>query len=187
MVLAGFYSIDNDDVKARRVMQMASKVLSTRMVKKIREEEQLVYSISASSSPAVAFPGFGLFIAGAPTEPAKADALAREIDAMFAEFAEEGPTDEEIQIARRQMANSLEKDMREPAFWTRQLSDMTYRGTDLADVVGDPDAYQTIGASDVKGAFGTHYTDDSRIIVTVKPTDSEAKDVENGAAAEQKK
>lgn len=186
MVLGGFYSINATDVKGRREMQMASKVLTTRMVKKIREEDQLVYSIAASSSPAVAFPGFGLFIAGAPTEPSKVQALAKEIDEMFAEFAKNGPTDEEMEVARKQMANSLDEEMREPGFWVRQLSDMTYRGTNLADTVADPEAYQSMGASDVKGAFGSLYSEDSRIIVTVKPTDSEAKQVESAAGAEKK-
>ena len=185
MVLAGFYSVNASDVKGRREMQMASKVLTTRMVKKIREEDQLVYSIAASSSPAVAFPGFGLFIAGAPTEPAKVQDLARELDGMFVEFAKDGPTDEEMEVARKQMANSLDEEMREPGFWVRQLSDMTYRGTNLADTVGDPEAYQSMGASDVKGAFGSLYSEDTRIIVSVKPTDSEAKQVE-GAAGDKK-
>ncbi len=97
----------------------------------------------------------------------------------------EPPTDEEMDVARKQMANSLDEEMREPGFWVRQLSDMTYRGTDLADTVGDPEAYQSMGASDVKGAFGSLYSEDTRIIVSVKPTDSEAKQVE-GAAGDKK-
>jgi zinc protease len=187
MVVAGFYGVDGTDVQGRRRMQLASKVLSSRMITRLREEQQLVYSISASSSPAAAFPGFGLFMAASLTEPAKAQALADAIDAMFAEFAQDGPTKEEVEVARKQMANSLDENMREPRFWLGQLSDLTYRGIDLADVVADPEAYQTITAADIKNAFGTCYTDDSRIIVSVKPRDSEAKQVEDAAAAEEKK
>ncbi len=39
------------------------------MIQRVREKEQLVYSISANSQPGSAYPGFGVFVAGAPTAP----------------------------------------------------------------------------------------------------------------------
>src|SRR5439155_24062129 len=74
-VFAGFFGTDLSNVRDTRLLNLAARVLSTRMTKIIREERQLVYSIDASSEPAVVYPGFGLFAAFAPTDPDKAPKL----------------------------------------------------------------------------------------------------------------
>lgn len=171
MVMSGFYGVDLDDVRDVRLMRMASQILSTRMIKQIREEEQLVYGIRAFSQPAQTIPGFGFFGAGAPTEPAKAPKLAAAIDEMFAQFAENGPTEEEITVAKGQIANSLDETMKEPGYWTGELSDLVYRGTKLDDINNDPAAFQAITATEVRDAFRKYYTPDNAIRITVMPVE----------------
>src|SRR5262245_3539160 len=102
-VFAGFFGVDLPNVRDTRLLNVASRVLTTRMTKTIREEKQLVYSIGASSEPAIIYPGFGFFAAVAPTDPGKARMLAVAVEDMYAEFAKDGPTDDELAVAKRQM------------------------------------------------------------------------------------
>lgn len=66
------------------------------MTSEIREKRQLVYSIRPRSVPGDVFPGYGMFFAAAPTDPAKADELADAINEMYSAFANSGPTQEVI-------------------------------------------------------------------------------------------
>lgn len=156
MALSGFFGAEYESVRDARLLNAAARILSTRMIKTIREERQLVYSISATSSAAVEFPGYGTFTAYSSTAPAKVDALLAAIDAMYAAFAESGPTPEEMDTLRRQMANTLDERMREPSHWSRAISTMTYRGASLDDVVREPDDYQAMTAAEIREAFARY-------------------------------
>lgn len=169
IVLDGFFGPDIQNVRDVRLMQMASRLLSTRMVKTVREEKQLVYSISAASQPAAEYPGYGLFLATAPTDPSKTAALAETLEQMYSEFAKSGPTDEELATARVQFANQLAETMKEPPFWLARLSTLTYRGLNLDDTMAAPDAYQAFTAKEVQEAFGRYYLPERRFRISVKP------------------
>jgi zinc protease len=146
------------------------------MIKRVREEEQLVYGISASSQPATAYPGFGIFAAVAPTDPAKADTLAERVPEMFGAFAAEGPTAEEMEVAKKQVANELDEAVREPGYWTGVLSDLAYRGTKLDEVVAAPEAFAALTAEEVREAFARYFSPKTRFEVTLRPTASPAAD-----------
>jgi predicted Zn-dependent peptidase len=151
---------------------MAARVLSTRMNAVLREEKRLVYSIGASSQPAREYPGFGLFTARAPTDPAKAEALAEAVSDMYAAFAQDGPSEEEMAVAKRQIANQLDQFMKEPDFWVNWLSTLDYRGLSLDDLVAAPADYQGITAGEVRGAFARYNAPTARfrfIVTTVDP------------------
>jgi zinc protease len=169
LVLAGFYGADAENLPDTRRLGMASRIMTTRFIKKIREEDQLVYSISATNQPGRAVPGFGLFFAAAPTEPHKVPALAARLDEMYGEFAKGGPTEEELEVGKKQMANTFDEQMKEPRFWDSMISDMDYRARKLDDVVNGPAYYQAMTASDVKDAFAKYYSDKTKLRVVVQP------------------
>ncbi|MFO0838062.1 MAG: insulinase family protein [Phycisphaerae bacterium] len=166
---SGFYAADETNVPDVRALSMAARVLSTRMVKEVREDAQLVYSISAGQRPASTYPGFGTFSAAAPTEPGKVPALIEKLASMYATFAKDGPTEDELAVARKQMANTYEEQMRDPGYWLRRLDQLTFRGANLDDVVGEPAAMQALTAEQVKAAFAKYYSPQNAIIVTVTP------------------
>lgn len=178
-VLSGFYGADQTNREDARALGMAARILSTRMVTEVREKEQLVYSIGASSRGATTFPGFGVFSASAPTQPAKTQLLVDKLAAMYAEFAKNGPTDEEIDIAKKQMANTFEEQLKEPAYWSGRIDLMTYQGTNLDDVVKEPEAYQSMTAKQVKDVFAKYYAPANAIVVVVKPENTNASDEED--------
>ena len=148
---------------------MASRVLSTRMVKEVREEAQLVYSIGASSRAGSTYPGFGVFSASAPTEPGKTAALTAKLASMFETFAKEGPTEDELSIAKKQMAVTYEEQMRDPSYWSGRLSQLTFRGRSLDEIIAEPQSYQEMTAKQVKDAFAKYWSKDNSITVVVKP------------------
>lgn len=168
-VLDGFIGTDAQNIRDTRLLGMAARIMSTRMVKTIREEKQLVYSISAASRPAVEYPGFGLFAAQAPTDPSKGAALAAALEEMYGAFAKAGPTEEEMTVAKKQMANLFSEQMKEPDFWMGRLSAIDYRGLKLQDIVDGPAAYQAMTAKDVQDAFARYYQPERRVRFVVTP------------------
>ncbi len=173
-VMSGFYGADQANREDVRALNMASRILSTRMVTEVREKEQLVYSIGAASRPATAYPGFGVFSATAPTDPHKAKPLIDKLASMYAEFAANGPTEEEMVVARKQMANTFDEQLKEPGYWMGRIDQMTWQGTKLDDVVAEPAAYQAITAKQVKDAFAKYYDPRNAIVVVVKPSEGVA-------------
>jgi zinc protease len=170
-VLAGFFGADLRDVRDTRLLNVASRVLTTRMTKSIREERQLVYSIGASSEPAVVYPGFGLFAAIAPTDPGKAPALATAIEEMFADFAKDGPTSDELAVAKKQMANLLDETFKTPNFWLNRLSTLDYRALGLDDLLDAPAQYERFTAREIQEAFARYDRPAARFrfIITPRP------------------
>jgi len=169
MVRMGSFGPDWGSVDDRRKLNMASQILTSRMIKRIREQEQLVYGIGVRVSPSMAFKGYGLITASATTDPEKATRLAEVVHEMMSEFAKSGPTDEEMHIARGQIANLLDEQMREPMFWEMNLDDMTLRGTSLDDVNAGITPYDDFTADEIRDAVARYYSDDARFSVIVRP------------------
>jgi zinc protease len=174
-VLSGFYGANESDVMDTRALNMAARILSTRMVKEVREDAQLVYSIGANSRSASTYPGFGVFSASAPTEPGKAAPLVEKLAAMYETFAHDGPTEDELGVARKQMANTLRDQLREPGYWSGRLDRMTFRGASLDDIVADAEVYQTLTAAQIRDTFARYYSKPNSIVVVVKPTEQASK------------
>jgi zinc protease len=168
-VFAGFFGTDLANVRDTRLLNVAARVLSTRMTKTIREDKQLVYSIGASSEPAIVFPGFGLFASAAPTDPAEATALSSAVEDMFAEFARTGPTADELAVAKKQMANLLDEVLKAPDFWSGRVGTLDYRGTRLDDLLDARAQYEQFTAEDVRDAFARYDRPDARISVVITP------------------
>lgn len=169
VVSVGMYGTDGSNLRDARVLSMAGQVLSTRMIRRVREAEQLVYSIRAVSVPSEAYPGFGLFYAASPTEPAKAERLVAVLREMLSEFAEKGPTQDEIDVARGQILNTLEERMREPAFWQDALGEMSYRGVTLDDVLREPAEFASFTKEQVHEVFRRYHKPEAMLTFVVTP------------------
>jgi zinc protease len=168
-VYSGFYGADENNRKDVRALNMASRILSTRMVKQVREEAQLVYSIGAQNRPGSTFPGFGAFSASAPTDPEKSAALVAKLSSMYEAFAKDGPTQDEMEVARKQYATTYSEQLKEPAFWLGRLGQLTFRGITLDELAEEPQAYQELSPAEVQAAFGKYYSRDNSMVVVVRP------------------
>ncbi|HSF02109.1 MAG TPA: insulinase family protein, partial [Solirubrobacterales bacterium] len=168
-VLDGFFGADVQDVRESRLLILAARVLSTRMNRTLREDRQLVYSIGAFSRPGQAYPGFGRVAAQAPTDPARAEALADAIEEMFAAFAAQGPTEAELVVAKQQIANLLGEIMPTPDFWKERLATLEYRGLSLDDIARIAADYQRFTAEEVRAAFARYHEPASRFRLVILP------------------
>jgi len=169
VVLDGFFGADAKNVRDTGLLALASRVLSTRMNRIVREQRQLVYSIAASSRPGGEYPGYGLFAAQAPTDPGKTEPLAAVIEELYTAFAKEGPTEEEMRVARGQIDNVLAEALAGPDLWVDRLATLDYRGARLDDIVTARQRYAAMTAAEVREAFARYYTPETRIRVVVKP------------------
>jgi zinc protease len=169
VVLGGFYGPDATDTPNVRRMSMAERIISTRMNKQLREDEQLVYSIGASTYPGWPYQGFGMFFAAAPTQPEKVGKLVERIEQMLTEFGEKGITSEELDVAKKQAHNALDEQVKEPSYWSGVMDLMTLQQTKLDDVVGESGAIDAMTADDVMQSFRSFHKPENRISVVVKP------------------
>ncbi len=168
-VMNGFYGADQSNLADSRALSIAARIISTRMVKEVREEAQLVYSIGASSRAATTYPGFGVFGASATCQPAKAKPLADKLASMYAAFAKDGPTADEMEVAKKQMANTYDEQLRDPSYWSRRVQQSTFRGQSMDEILSEPAAFQEMTPEQVKAAFAKYAKPDGAISVVVMP------------------
>jgi zinc protease len=168
IVYSGFISCDALDPE-RRPLSLATQIITVRMIERIRKQEQLVYSIGCSNTPGRSLPGTGTISASAPTDPQNADKLAQTILEMLREFADKGPSEDELATAKKQIANRLESQMKEPSFWMAQIEDMAYRGRPIDDLKQLPGIYQTFTVDQVRDAMRKYVKDDRMMCYEVIP------------------
>jgi len=134
VVLTGFRGADWKEVKERRILQIASQILTARLREEIREKRALTYSIACMAQPARTYHGAGVFGAFFTADPEKVEEAAKITREVMEKFAQEGPSDAEMDTIRKQFKNTLETQMKEPSYWVQTLSDLDFRPTNLADV-----------------------------------------------------
>ena len=174
MAMTGFVGSEGRNVVDTRALHLASNVLDSRLVKHIREELAWVYSIGAFSRPSWVYEDAGIFASGAPCDPENADKLAQEVHTMFQAFAEKGPTEEELANAKKQIANNLDEDMKEPRYWFNILSHLDLHGRDLENEKGKVEDYQRYTVVQVRDVFRKYHQPTRQFRVTALPTKAEA-------------
>jgi zinc protease len=172
-VFVGFYGPDETNLADLRPLNLATRIMSSRMIQNIREEKQLVYSIGTRLSPGSTYPGMGMIQSSSATQPPKTEALAAEITAMFDAFAASGPTEDEMSVVRKQVANTLDESLKEPGTWRGALENMTFDGRSLDELLTDPAKYQAITAEQVLAAWKKYYTPGKVVVVELKPVKKE--------------
>jgi zinc protease len=184
MVITGFIGVQADDVVAVRAMNLAALTLDSRLVKRVREDLGLVYGIGANNVPAEIYDDSGLFLSGAPCAPASGEDVLREVEATYKAFAESGPTPEELENAKKQTANHLDKQLREPQFWFERLQHLDLHRMKLADLKNIPEGYAALTAEQVRDTFRKCYTAERTFRVVAVPANDQIE--EEGPSADVK-
>jgi len=180
-VIAGFFGADEANERDRRALQLSARILSRRAIDRIREELGLAYSPGVSSTTETTWPGFGLFSVQAPTDPDRAEELADEVQSMFAAFAENGPSDEELTVAVEQLRNIHDESVREPSVWIRELRTMGYLGRDLDTLASEREALGEFTPAELRDIFAKYAVEDGRIRIIVRPVGAPAAPGDDGA------
>jgi zinc protease len=177
MAFFGFMGCDRKEVMEIRSLNLASQVLSSHLIKRIREELTLVYSINAMFQSLPAFDDYSLFIAGAPCDPDKVGTLIEEGHAVFKAFAEKGPTEEELENAKKQIVNNMDETMKQPTFWWSILQHLDLHEWDLNNQKDKREKYLAFTAEEVRDVFRKYYQPDRFITVGVTPVQVEEEEV----------
>jgi zinc protease len=127
---------DWQDVRGRRLMLIASRILERRVLRAVREERGLTYSTMVYSLASKVYPDTSALHVEFTADPDKVAEAAALAKAVVERFAAEGPNDEEMETVRKQLQNILGTTYKEPRFWVDVLSDLEYHGTKLADLEG---------------------------------------------------
>jgi len=169
VVLAGYVGCEESNLD-RRPLSMASMILTERMIQRIRIKDNLVYSIGCTSQAGQGIEGMGMFFAAAPTDPKNADKLSATILEMIRALAETSPTDQEMATAKKQLANTLETQMKEPSFWLGQLAQLKYHKRKLTDLEHLPAIYQTFTADQIRDTLAKYVKHDEEISLEAIPS-----------------
>ncbi|MGD8453785.1 MAG: insulinase family protein [Phycisphaerae bacterium] len=167
--LYGFMSCDAVAVEESRLFHLAANIVTSRLIKRVREELSLVYTIQAQSEPSMAYLDNGLFFSYSPCDPAKIDEVVAETERVYREFAEKGPTDEELANARKQVETDLDTDMKEPEYWWGVLQGLEQHKMELAPLKTIRADFAGYTAEQVRAAFAKYYTPERTFVVTAAP------------------
>ncbi len=158
IAIAGFASSEGRNAADSRALALAGNILTSKLIKRVREDLSLVYSISANNIPAWIYEDGGRFGSGAPCDPANAPKVMDEIMRMFKEFAAGGPTDEELANGKKQIANHLDESMREPSYWSSILSSYDLQGRNLDEEKRAKEAFAALTKEQVREVFQKYFT-----------------------------
>ena len=185
MSFAGFMSADGRNIPDTRAMNLAANILSSKLIKRIREELSIVYSIRANNSADQTYRDSSMFLTAAPCDPDNAQKVVDEANAIFEAFAKDGPSAEELENAQKQIANNLDTQMREPRYWWSILRHFTLHDMNIEDQKNKKEAYNGFTAKQVQTVFKKYYTPRRAFSVTAVPVkaDTGKKEEKKKAAA----
>ena len=165
-----FRGANKTDVKNDRLLNVAASILSTRMTKEIREERSIVYSIGVANVSSDVYPDLGMFYAASMCASGNADELVQVAQEMYDTFAKEGPTDDEVKTALAQITANLDRALKMPAYWSRELSHFAMRHGTM-EALRDPVEFynKEVTADAIHDTFAHYYTPKRIITVKVLP------------------
>jgi zinc protease len=133
-----------------------------------------VYSIQAQNVPAQVYEDTGFVVSAAPCDPAKADEVVKEVMAIFQAYAEAGPTDEELTTAKKQVANNLDTQLKEPSYWFERLKTMDLHKLKLEDLKNIPESYEKFTAEQVRDTFRRFHKPERMFDLVARPASDDA-------------
>ncbi len=132
-VVIGWRGVGRNESESQIALMHAGMMLNTRLMKAVREDRGLTYSIGSGYQRTGYEHMDGLvvqFIAD-PQKALEATKIARE---TVLEFGRRGPTEDEIASASKQMANILDDQMQQPPFWVQSLQRLHANGRTLSEI-----------------------------------------------------
>jgi len=117
-VVALFWpTTDALEIHRTRRMALLSSVFSDRLRVKVREQLGSAYSPSASSRPSEIYPGYGMMVANAVVDPAKAAEIEAAVASVAADLSGNGVTDDELSRAKNPILTSIRESERTNQYW----------------------------------------------------------------------
>ena len=151
-------------------LDAVARILSTRLLEVIREEKSSVYSIGANPSSSK-FPDEDYSVSiYYGTSPDKLEELKSAVFDIIKEYAENGPTEEELKKAQEKMLRERETAVRENNFWLNILSNTYYlKDGDFSEFGTYNDLVNNLTIDSTKEAFNTYFDFENYVGVALAP------------------
>lgn len=165
-------------------LDIAMRVLAARLDRRLDEADIGATRVRADAYENDAYPDFGLIYAYAEIPPEARGEAMNAIEAVFAELAYEGPTSNEIRLAKRDALNELSRDLDDPEWWAERLSVATYRGTGIGAIDDERDALQAVTDESIARTLRAYHDSSRKIAVSVTPRSKSKTDRSGDEAGE---
>lgn len=172
------YTVFHGDFKYNRenmiTIDALGKILSTRLLEVIREDNSSVYSIRANPSvDKYPKPKYKVTISYG-TDPEKVSEVQEAVFAEIRDIAENGPTEEDLAKAREKLRREREINLRENGFWLGALSNgYLYEGGDFSGFDAYDELVSQLTIESIKEAATSYFDFDNYFSVTLKPAKAE--------------
>jgi zinc protease len=172
----GWRGPDSNEASDRRVLTLAAAILNRRLYQEIREQRGLVYGISCNTSFNDAVDDMGRFDVRFTADPEKVYGVARLARETVERLAHEGPTEEEVDIARRQLTITIEESLQQPGSWADRLSNVRHKPVHIEEIRSFRKDYASLKAADVSKVMRRYIIDERRVqVVSIGATTKASK------------
>ena len=111
-----------EDVPTSTALDIAARLIETRMIEQFREQQGGTYSPFASHPQSAAMPHYGVFLAGAQLQTGRIDDFNRALNAIIADLGARGPTPDALTRARTVASSASERALSDNGYWMNVLS-----------------------------------------------------------------
>ena len=111
-----------DDVPTSTALDIAARLVETRMIEQFREQQGGTYSPFASHPQSSVMPHYGVFLAGAQLQTGRIDDFGRALNAIIADLGAHGPTPDALMRARTVASSASERALSDNGYWMGVLS-----------------------------------------------------------------
>ncbi len=111
-----------DDVPTSTALDIAARLVETRMIEQFREQQGGTYSPFASHPQSAVMPHYGGFLAGAQLQTGRIDDFGRALNAIVADLGARGPTPDALARARTVASSAAERAQSDNGYWMNVLS-----------------------------------------------------------------
>ena len=170
LVLLSLPVPDGIDIERYRRLEFLGEVVRDRLRLEVRERLGAAYSPSAALQASRTYPGFGMLMVQAMTEPDQAGTLKEACLAVTDALAETGVTEEEVARLREPVLKGLRDAQRQNGYWLGALSETHRRPAALDELRGRQASIEKMDAASLSALAKTHLTRARVACVVVHPT-----------------
>jgi zinc protease len=138
----------------------------TRLMEEVREKRGLTYGVYSGFSPMQVA---GPFMINLQTRAELADGTLELVQRLVADFLENGPTDEELERSKREVAGSFPLSTASNSDIVGQLGSIGFYNLPLTYLEDFMQQVQALSVEDVKTAMNQHLSPENFVIVTAGP------------------
>jgi zinc protease len=168
-VLTGWRASPWRASRERRILRVAEYLVERRLEVEMREQRGLTYAAQCSFNPSRAYPRASLFAIAFFVAPARVGEASDATETLVARLCARGPTEAEVEAARRHLAQSLYRARRQPVYWSRLLAELDYRGTTIQRLSEVGKELRAIRSASVVRVLRRELIDGRRVRVTCLP------------------